>query len=340
MPYEPPQETAPTYPGHLPGGIREPLPSTPEFGPPPLPPARRSGSWPLAASLFFLTFVSTTTIGALWNEEVVVRADRALWASPEALIRVWSDGELLLRGLAFSIPVLFILLCHEMGHYLACRWYRLPATPPYFLPFPLGLGTLGAFIRIRAPIRFKRQLFDVGVAGPLAGFAALIPILLYGLANSRLVPMAELNGIGGPIVFVGKSLMTHWGIQLTQGPIPAGYFLDFHPAALAAWVGLLATSLNLLPLGQLDGGHILYASAGRWQQRLALPLWLFLLAAGFFWPVWWIWCVFVLLMGLRHPPVRDEAAPLGRGRQLLALLALVVFLLTFMPSPFGIHFPE
>ncbi len=337
MPFDPPQEPLP-LPSRFP--LDEiPLESMRELGPLPKTLAQRMREWPLAIALLLLTFVTTTTIGALWNEEIVVRADRALWASPEALHRVWSDPELLRRGLAFSVSVLFILFCHEMGHYLACRWYRLPATPPYFLPFPLGLGTLGAFIRIRAPIRLKRQLFDVGIAGPLAGFAALIPVLLYGLARSQLVPMAELEDVGGPFVFVGNSLALRWGVHMTHGSLPPGYFLDFHPAALAAWVGLLATSLNLLPLGQLDGGHILYASAGRWQRRLALPFWLLLLAAGFFWPVWWVWCVFVLLMGLRHPPVRDEDAPLGKGRQALAFVALLVFLFSFMPSPVGIVFP-
>lgn len=292
--------------------------------------------WPLAALLFLLTFATTTVIGALWSEHDGISADQALWASPAAVQRILGDPELLRRGLAYSIPVLLILFCHEMGHYLACRRYRLPATPPFFLPLPLGLGTLGAFIRIRAPIRLKRQLFDIGIAGPLAGFAALVPVLLYGLAHSEVRSLESFVGSGGPKLLLGYNLATAAGVWLFHGSLPPDVVLDLHPAALAAWVGLLATALNLLPLGQLDGGHILYAAAGPWQRRLALPLWLLLLAAGFLWPMWWIWCIFVLIIGLRHPPVRDEAEPLGRGRMLLALLALVIFVLSFMPAPIGI----
>jgi membrane-associated protease RseP (regulator of RpoE activity) len=245
---------------------------------------------------------------------------------------VWGDGALLAAGLSFSIPLLFILLCHEMGHYLACRYYRLNATLPYFLPLPVGLGTLGAFIKIKGLIRRKAELFDVGVAGPIAGFVALLPFLFYGVAHSTLeVPRPIPEGMVG--ITFGTNGALWLALEAFRDPLPDGMALRLHPTAIAAWVGLLATALNLLPLGQLDGGHILYATLGRWQRRVAVPLWAGLFAAGFLWPVWWVWCVFVLVMGLVHPPVLDEREPLDGRRKVLALVALVILLLSFTPVP-------
>ncbi|MGD2116683.1 MAG: site-2 protease family protein, partial [Acidobacteriota bacterium] len=246
-----------------------------------------------------------------------------------------SDPEILYLGLSFSLPALFILLCHELGHYLACRYYRLPATLPYFLPLPLALGTLGAFIRIRAMIRTKRELFDVGVAGPLAGFVALIPFLVLGVLWSEPVTAADLpDGVYGSLLVPGDSLALSGLARAFHGPLGDDRILQLHPFALAAWFGLLATSLNLIPLGQLDGGHILYAAVGRIQRRLALPLWLGLLAVALLvWPGWGLWCIVTIAMGLRHPPVYDEQAPLDPARRGLAWVALAVFLLSFMPVP-------
>jgi membrane-associated protease RseP (regulator of RpoE activity) len=286
-----------------------------------------------------LTFFFTTTVGSLWMEPGPVSADSTLLASPAVIQQVWSDPVRLRQGLAYSIPLLLILLAHELGHYLACRYYRLPATLPYFLPLPLGLGTLGAFIRIRAPIREKKVLFDVGIAGPLAGFAVLLPFLLYGIAHSRLESFEAADETGTAVIALGMNVLTYGLVQLFHGAaLPPDQMLQLHPAALAAWVGLLATALNLIPIGQLDGGHIFYAAAPRWQHRTALPLWILLAGAGIFWFVWWVWCIFLLVIGLRHPPVRDEAEPLGLGRRLLALAALLLFVLTFMPAPVGVVF--
>ncbi|MCH9647936.1 MAG: site-2 protease family protein [Deltaproteobacteria bacterium] len=306
----------------------------------PIPPPKTSPrNWGKPALLLLLTLFSTTTLGALWHRADGIPADRALWASPSAIAEVWSDSSLLLAGLTYSLPLIFILLCHEMGHYLACRYYRLPATPPFFLPAPVGLGTFGAFIRIKAPIRRKKELFDVGIAGPLAGFVALVPCLFYGIANSKLKVFETVSEeVGEPILVLGTNLATQWTIQLFHGPVPEATGLDLHPIALASWVGLLATALNLLPLGQLDGGHLFYAVAGRWQRRLAWPLWCLLALAGFLWPVWWAWCVFLLIIGLRHPPVWDEGQPLDPIRRMLALATLVILLISFMPMPVGVTF--
>ena len=296
------------------------------------------GRYLLAGALLLATLVTTTTLGAVWH--LASRTDRItdlpLWFGPATIRAVWTDSSMLAGGLAFSIPVLFILICHELGHYLTCRVYRLAATLPYFLPAPFGLGTLGAFIRIRTPIRNKQQLFDVGISGPIAGFAALVPFLLIGVKLSAVATLRQ----AGPeqasalLLLPGRSLAVTLVTRLFHGPLAADQILDLHPFALAAWVGLLATSLNLLPLGQLDGGHILYAVFGAWQRRLAIPLLVVLAVAGWvFWQGWWVWCAVILFMGIYHPRVVDESAPLDRSRRRLAVVALLLFILCFMPLP-------
>ena len=296
----------------------------------PRPPVRRL--YGRAGVLFALTFLCTTTMSPM-----MVLASRGVttfdpFLTPTLAAAVWGSPELLRIGLAFSIPALLILLCHEMGHYVACRIYRIPCTPPFFLPVPVNFGTFGAFIRIRAPLHDKRQLFDVGVAGPIAGFLALIPFLLYGIARSQPMPVSA-GGQGMTLLLPGRCLAIELATRLFHGPLAAGEILNLHPTALAAWLGLFATSLNLLPLGQLDGGHILYAAAAALQRRLALPFWLALALLGYFWPGWLLWCVIVLVIGLRHPPVHDEGIPLDPKRRALAWVALLLFVLSFMPVP-------
>lgn len=324
------EETA--YPQGLPADAR-----TAAVTAQPSPAARPRHRYVLAASLFLATLFSTTTLGAGWylSTRTDITTDLLPWLSPETIRRVWTEPALLAVGLSFSLPVLLILLCHELGHYFACRWYRLPATLPYFIPAPVALGTLGAFIRIRAVIAAKRELFDVGIAGPLAGFAALVPFLLFGVARSqpalvREVAPAEAQAY---LLLPGKCLALEVATRLFHGRLAEGTVLDLHPFALAAWVGLLATALNLMPLGQLDGGHILYAATGRLQRRLALPLWVALGAAGLLWRGWLFWFILVFFMGLRHPPVLNEAEPLDRWRRRLALLALLLLAVSFMPIP-------
>jgi len=285
----------------------------------------------LALALFVLTFLCTTTLGPVFwmMTRTDVLTPHAPFLSPALVAAVWGDPEMLGLGLSFSLPVLLILLAHEMGHYLACRYYRLPATPPYFLPMPLMLGTLGAFIRIRAPLRNRRELFDVGIAGPLAGFVVLIPFLLYGVAHSE---PAVLRLRPGEIIFLpGQCLAVDLAARLFHAPLGEGMVLNLHPFALAAWFGLLATSINLIPLGQLDGGHILYALSRRGQRRLAPLLWLALAAAGVLWSGWWVWCVLSLVFGIFHPPLQNEAVPLDRGRKILAAVALAILALSFIP---------
>lgn len=316
------------------------LPGDPESVADPLPvrPAPRP-NYLLAGALFLATLFTTTVLGTGFylgsRTDVVVAVP--LWLHPDTIRAVLGQPPLLAVGLRFALPALFILLCHELGHYLACRHYRLPATLPYFLPAPIGVGTFGAFIRIRGPLRTKRELFDVGIAGPLAGFAALLPFLVLGIAWStpvaiRVVEPPELSSMS--LFLPGQGLLQSALVRLVHGPLPPGTVLDLHPFAMAAWLGLFATMLNLIPLGQLDGGHILYAAAGRSQRRLAWPIWLGLLTLGTFsWWGWLFWCTVTLVLGLRHPPVLDEDQPLDLPRQRLAWLVLIVFVLCFMPVP-------
>ncbi len=304
----------------------------------PAPPRRERPRYGLALLLFALTFFCATTLGPVMVQ--ISRTDMLALLGPvltrELVSQVWQDPALLRIGLAFSIPALIILLAHELGHYVACRYYRLPCTLPYFLPVPFNFGTFGAFIKIKAPISGKRQLFDVGVAGPIAGFIALLPFLLYGIAESHPAALSaarDLEDATAMILLPGRCLAVDLATWLFHGRLEPGMVLDLHPMALAAWLGLLATAINLLPLGQLDGGHILYAATGRLQRRLAFPLWLLLGLMGLYWKGWLLWCVIVMLIGLYHPPVHDESEPLDSRRRVLAWLAVALFFLSFMPVP-------
>jgi membrane-associated protease RseP (regulator of RpoE activity) len=258
--------------------------------------------------------------------------------TPAVVAGVWGNPELLRMGLAFSLTAFTILLAHEMGHYIACRHYGIPCTLPYFLPVPLNFGTFGAFIRIKAPIRTKKELFDVGIAGPIAGFVTLIPFLLWGIAHSHpaRLALAAPNEASAAVYLPGRCLAMVLATWLIHGRLGAGVVLNLHPVAMGAWLGLLATSINLLPLGQLDGGHILYAVTGRLQRRLALPLWIGLGLMGFLWLGWLLWCVIVRILGLRHPPVWDEGTPLDGKRRLLAVFALLMLVLCFIPVPLSV----
>ncbi|HPR62730.1 MAG TPA: site-2 protease family protein [Thermoanaerobaculia bacterium] len=291
------------------------------------PPPRFQHRYFIHIALLLLTLITTTLIGGLWfgtdyeNAETLSGLGMAL-IHPENLI----------RGLLFSLPTLFILLAHEMGHYFACRIHRVDATLPYFIPVPFGIGTLGAFIKIKEPIPSKRQLFDIGAGGPLAGFVATLPFLVIGIALSTPTPIAAIPEqslqLGTPLLFLGLSYLFH--------SLPEGMTIMIHPLAFAGWVGLLATSLNLLPFGQLDGGHILYSVIGKRQHRLALPLYIFLVAMGVFWWGWWLWAVILIFIGLRHPRMWDEPVPLDLRRKILAIVVFVVFLISFMPIPVSV----
>jgi len=306
----------------------------------------------LALGLFLATLATTTTFGAGFylstRTDVVTDLVPAIeWVFLGQLAQflaltnyifrtVWSDGQLLKIGLAFSLPTLAILLSHELGHYVACRRNNLPSSYPYFIPAPFLIGTFGAFIRIRAPIRTRRELLEVGAAGPIAGFVVLLPILLYGIAQSEPVSIVEVDwDLPGGLLLLrpGTSLLMSVATLVFHGSLPPNSVLNLHPFALAAWVGTFVTALNLIPVGQLDGGHIFYSAFGR---RYASLSWVFLgllAVLGFLWPGWWVWCLVLMIIGPRHPPVLAGRQPLDGRRRAVALISLLILVLTFMPVP-------
>lgn len=288
---------------------------------PPRPPRR----WPYPV-FFLLSLYTMLSSSAALPED----PDRVIGVPPFFVIIL--DPAALAHGIPYAAWLVAILGCHEMGHYLACRYYRIDATPPLFLPGPVfPFGTLGAFIRIRSPFPDRKSLFDVGVAGPLAGFVVTVPALLVGLARSQVVPA---EGSGG--IELGDSLLMLALTRLAAPEIPEGHTLLLHPAAYAGWVGLFATALNLLPVGQLDGGHMIYAVSRRFHRAASLVTLgaLLALGVGLYYP-WAFWAgVLGLLMGPRHPPLLDESRPLSAGRALVALLCLAIFVLCFIPTPF------
>lgn len=284
----------------------------------------------LHALLLLATLVTTTTIGARlvsnFRENLpAFDLERDL----AAIAAMWSHPVEVLTGLPFSLTLLTILLAHEFGHYLACRYYRVDASLPYFIPFPSFIGTLGAFIRIRSPIYSRQVLFDIGIAGPLAGFVFLLPALAIGLAYSKILPGIASRG---DLIMGVPPLMWLLDKAIFPGIAPADIYL--HPVARAAWVGIFATALNLLPIGQLDGGHILYSFVGDRHKLLSKIFVAALLPLGLFtryWP-WFLWAVLLYIFCLRHPSIFDSAR-LSPGRRWLGYLALAIFLLCFMATP-------
>jgi membrane-associated protease RseP (regulator of RpoE activity) len=277
--------------------------------------------------LFLLTIVTTTLVGA--DQYAGFLAD---FKQPGPLPMTVSA--LLLRGFWYSGTILAILGCHELGHYFACRYYGVDASLPYFLPVPISItGTLGAFIRIREPIPQKRMLFDIGIAGPIAGFLVAVPALFFGVAMSHVVKMPE-NFVG---LELGEPLLFKAVSWLLWGSTPDGYSLNLHPMAFAAWFGLLATALNLFPIGQLDGGHISYAVLGPRSTIVTFVMLGVAMVLTFFSASWIVWTgllmVMLFMVGPRHPRVFDEEEPLDRARLVLALCAVVIFVLCFTPAP-------
>lgn len=319
----------------------------------PSPPKQRASNPWINLIFFFLTLVSMLIAGVLYAYE---------GPQPDGLSGLLN---LLLgnlgAGLPFAASLLAILLAHEFGHYLAARYHKTAVTLPYFLPFPLSpFGTLGAFIQLKEPPRNKRVLFDIGIAGPLAGLVVAIPVLLIGLSLSEVSQLptflraGEAYSLeGNSIIYLAVKYLVH-GMWLPApatfaGLTPLGYWLSFfftgqplplggtdvllHPVAWAGWAGLLVTALNLIPAGQLDGGHVLYSLLGKYA-RAVLPFVLAGLALlGFFWSGWWLWVFLILLMGGNHAQPLDQITKLDRRRIALAIFGLILFVLVFTPIP-------
>ncbi len=305
---------------------------TARYAPPPR--TRWRNSLPFHVALFALTILTTLIVGTHIALNYAQNVPAFDWDLSFAYFReLWRHPEMLVLGVPFSFTLLGILLAHELGHYVTCRRYGIQATYPYFIPAPTLIGTLGAFIRIKSPIVNRRELFDVGISGPIAGFVIAIPALISAIFLSHgAAPVISPDSIslGNPLAVILLAKLLRHGVS------PAGVIL--HPVGCAAWVGLFATALNLLPVGQLDGGHILYAVLGDKCRNISRGFVLVLLPLGYFcWYGWLAWAVILFFLGLRHPRVIEPVSPLGRERQILALVAASILILTFLPTPFKVR---
>jgi Zn-dependent protease len=282
--------------------------------------------------LLVLTVASVLYAGAGMSDQV---AGLEFASDVEALL--WPLRHLWL-GWPFAVGLLSILGAHELGHYLAGRYYRVAVSLPYFIPMPLFLlGTMGAFIRMKGQARDRRAMLTIGAAGPLAGVVVAIPVLIIGLLLSEVGPMSA-PGPEGFVFLEGNSLL-YGGIKLLLFGrwLPSGgYDVMIHSVALAGWAGLLVTAFNLIPAGQLDGGHVLYSLLGAKAQWLTWPILAASLALGLLWPGWWVWAGLIFLFGRGHPEPLDGITRLDRPRKALAVLVLLIFILTFTPVPIRI----
>lgn len=288
--------------------------------PVPVPPPRRVGSsTTLHVLLFAVTFLTTTMAGALHVGVDPVRNPLGM-----------------LAGLPFSITLMTILLCHELGHYVLAAVHRVPATLPYFIPGPPFLvGTFGAFIKMHGMPRSRRALFDVGAAGPWAGFVVAVPAVILGLSWSEVRPLGGELEAG---LTLGNSILFSTLSSTVLGVHPDDVTILLHPVALAGWFGIFVTFLNLLPIGQLDGGHVIYALFGRTHRKIARAFFVVVLGLGFLgWQGWFLWA-FLLGFVLRvdHPDTQDSDTPLDPFRKFAAWCTIAVFVLTFMPVPLSV----
>jgi membrane-associated protease RseP (regulator of RpoE activity) len=264
-------------------------------------------------ALFFVTLLTTLAAGTLQQGINPIEEPSLLW-----------------HGIPFSLTLLMILGSHEFGHYFMSRRHRIDVTLPYFIPAPSFIGTFGAFIKMKSPIMDRRTLLDIGAAGPLAGMVVAIPVLIVGLMLSEIQPKETAVGIQ-----LGSSLFFSLLNWLVHGIIPENADLVLHPVAFSGWIGLLVTCLNLLPVGQLDGGHVAYAVLGLRQGTLARAVIAVLVVLGITgWSGWLIWAAILLFMGINHPPVVYDWIPLDRGRKIIGWITFAIFACTFTPAPF------
>jgi len=263
--------------------------------------------------LFIATFFTTLISGALLNGVIP-----------------WEEPEKIYRGLPFSLTLLLILMVHELSHYFTSRRHHVSATLPYFIPAPPIIGTFGAIIKMKPPIPDKRSLIDIGASGPIGGFIIAIIACVIGLSLSEVKSAGALDG---GLAF-GSSLLFSFLSEIVLQTGPEEYDVMLHPVAFAGWIGLLVTSLNLLPIGQLDGGHIVYALFGekhRLIAKITIPI---LIVMGItLWPGWIVWAILMIIMGYKHPPVVYPHIQLDKNRKIIGWISLAIFILTFTPMP-------
>jgi membrane-associated protease RseP (regulator of RpoE activity) len=262
--------------------------------------------------LFILTLLSTFAAGAFMENQ-----------------NIFENPLLIYKGATFAMPLLLILLFHEFGHYIMSRKNRIRVSLPYFIPGPTILGTFGAIIRSKSPFKNRKELLDVGATGPIAGFIISILALFFGLQASQVVQ--EIPGQG---IILGDSLVFKLISWLVLKNVPEGYDVLLSPMAFAGWAGLLVTMLNLLPIGQLDGGHIAYAMFGKNQKTIAQIIVLSLVPLGvFLWHGWIIWLVLAFIIKTAHPPTLNDAIPLDNKRKVVGWISFLIFILCFSPVP-------
>jgi len=266
--------------------------------------------------LFVITFLTTLAAGALQKG-----------------INILQEPLRIGEGFPFAVTLMTILLIHELSHYLAAKKHHTIATLPYFIPAPTFFGTFGAFIKMKSPIVTRRALIDIGASGPLAGFAVSVVACIAGLSMSTVVTLSASEGV----LTLGDSLLFSFLSRVILGITPDNADILLHPVAFAGWIGLFVTSLNLIPVGQLDGGHIAFALFGDKQKNVSIVLIVILAVMGiFFWEGWAFWAGLMLLLGIKHPPVLYWELPLDRRRKRIGLIALIIFIITFVPSPFKV----
>jgi Zn-dependent protease len=308
--------------------------------------AGRAESWLLHLGLFLLTVLCVLGAGAALTGYYPPQGESGMLSAMQAggrffLTFLTGPVATLVSGWTFALPLLAILLVHELGHYFAARRYEIDVSPPYFLPVPPTLspiGSLGAFLRLRSPVLDRRQLVDVGAAGPLAGFVVVLLVLAWGYATSDSNPASSFTGtyveFAGQRFLLGDSLLT---LAFRRVFLPEATTVHLSLTGFAGWAGALITGLNLLPLSQLDGGHIAYGLTGRWQKPLGLVALLGLIGLSLYWSPWLIWVVITLLVGgwrWTHPSVMCPERPVPAGRRLVGLFCIAVFVGTFVPVPF------
>ncbi len=266
--------------------------------------------------LFIATFSTTLAAGAL-----------------QAGVNIFKEPERILEGLPFAATLMTILLVHELSHYITSKKHHTEATLPYFIPAPSIIGTFGAFIKMKSPIITRKALIDIGASGPIAGFIVSISASIIGLSMSKVTPLQTIESM--PAISLGDSLLFSYLSRLTLGVTPDEYDILLHPVAFAGWIGLFITFLNLMPIGQLDGGHIAYAIFGQRHKQISLAIVLLLMLLGlFFWEGWAIWSILMLILGIKHPPVTYWEIPLDPRRKFISVLCLIILIITFIPSPF------
>jgi membrane-associated protease RseP (regulator of RpoE activity) len=291
-------------------------------------PSRRS--FVVAVILFCLTLITCLIAGTHFAAAFAHNEAASFDAFLQTFRLLYRSPATLLSGLPFALTLLAILLSHELGHYFACRHHQIRSTYPFFIPAPTLIGTFGAFLLIRSPIRSARALFDVGASGPFAGFVVAVPALVYGVLQSRVVPSLGSDGadivFGVPLLLRLVTAIIHPNAQVND--------LLLHPVARAAWVGLFATALNLLPVGQLDGGHIVRSVSPRLHRWISWIIPITLLALGrWLWPGWYFWAGILFFLSFFRSPRIYDPTPLDPQRRFAAVIALVVFILCFMPEP-------